>query len=89
MVPLVVGFAAETGDDNATAAEHAAAKARRKGAALLVFNEVGEHKGFGDVPNSVRILDATGTEVAAASGSKLAVAHAVLDAISERQGRPD
>ena len=83
VVPLVVGFAAETGDDNATAAEHAEAKARRKGAALLVFNEVGADKGFGNVPNSVRILDATGAEVAAASGTKLAVAHAVLDAVSE------
>ncbi|MGC4174043.1 bifunctional phosphopantothenoylcysteine decarboxylase/phosphopantothenate--cysteine ligase CoaBC [Demequina sp.] len=81
-VPVVVGFAAETGDDAASAAEHAAAKARRKGAALLVFNEVGTTKGFGDVPNSVRILDAAGAEVAAASGSKLAVAHAVLDAIA-------
>jgi phosphopantothenoylcysteine decarboxylase/phosphopantothenate--cysteine ligase len=81
-VPIIVGFAAETGDDAATAAEHAAAKARRKGAALLVFNEVGATKGFGDVPNSVRILDVNGDEVASASGSKLAVAHAVLDEIS-------
>ena len=81
-VPVVVGFAAETGDDAATAAEHAAAKARRKGAALLVFNEVGATKGFGDVPNSVRILDAQGHEVASASGSKLAVAHAVLDEVA-------
>ncbi len=80
-VSLVVGFAAETGDGNASAAEHAAAKARRKGAALLVFNEVGADKGFGDVPNSICILDATGTQVATASGSKMAVAHAVLDAI--------
>jgi phosphopantothenoylcysteine decarboxylase/phosphopantothenate--cysteine ligase len=79
-VPIVVGFAAETGDDGASAAEHAAAKARRKGASLLVFNEVGAHKGFGDVPNEVRILDAEGREVSRASGSKLAVAHAVLDA---------
>jgi len=83
-VPLVVGFAAETGDDTASAAEHAAEKARRKGAALLVFNEVGQSKGFGDVPNEVRILDATGAQVAAASGSKLEVAHAVLDAVSDR-----
>jgi phosphopantothenoylcysteine decarboxylase/phosphopantothenate--cysteine ligase len=81
-VPFVVGFAAETGDDNASAAEHAAAKARRKGAALLVFNEVGADKGFGDVPNSVCILDASGAQVATASGTKMAVAHAVLDAVA-------
>jgi len=81
VVPLIVGFAAETGDDAASAAEHAAAKARRKGATLLVFNEVGVAKGFGDVPNEVRILDAHGEEVARAAGTKLAVAHAVLDEV--------
>lgn len=87
MVPTVVGFAAETGDSDASAAEHAAQKARRKGAALLVFNEVGDRQGFGDVPNTVTILDAQGTEVGRASGSKLTVAHAVLDAIVDQRGR--
>jgi phosphopantothenoylcysteine decarboxylase/phosphopantothenate--cysteine ligase len=82
VVPVVVGFAAETGDDTASASEHAAQKARRKGADLLVFNEVGVNKGFGNVPNEVRILDAAGAEVARASGSKLAVAHALLDEIA-------
>ena len=81
VVPIVVGFAAETGDSAASAMEHAAEKARRKKAALLVFNEVGAAKGFGDVPNEVCILDASGDEIAHASGSKLAVAHVVLDAI--------
>ena len=85
-VPIVVGFAAETGDDNASAIEHAAAKARRKRAALLVFNEVGATKGFGDVPNAVRILDAKGEQVAAAAGSKLVVAHAVLDEVARLRG---
>jgi len=85
-VPIVVGFAAETGDENASAIEHAAAKARRKRAALLVFNEVGATKGFGDVPNAVRILDAKGEQVAAAAGSKLVVAHAVLDEVARLRG---
>lgn len=86
-VPTVVGFAAETGDADASAAEHAAQKARSKGAALLVFNEVGEHKGFGDVPNSVTILDGEGNEVGRAHGTKLTVAHAVLDAVVDQRGR--
>ncbi|WP_062386849.1 bifunctional phosphopantothenoylcysteine decarboxylase/phosphopantothenate--cysteine ligase CoaBC [Demequina iriomotensis] len=77
----VVGFAAETGDDAASALEHARAKARRKGAHLLVFNPVGEGRGFGDVPNRVTMLDAAGDEVARGAGTKLAVAHAVLDAV--------
>lgn len=78
---LIVGFAAETGDAAASAREYASAKARAKGADLLVFNEVGANKGFGDVPNSVVLLDAAGQEVAAAAGTKEDVAHAVWDQV--------
>lgn len=77
----VVGFAAETGDEGASALEHAQAKARRKGADLLVFNEVSATKGFGDVPNEVTILDASGEEISRAAGTKLQVARALVDAI--------
>ncbi|WP_084039964.1 phosphopantothenate--cysteine ligase family flavoprotein [Demequina sp. NBRC 110053] len=78
---VVVGFAAETGDDAGTVLEHAAAKARRKGADLLVVNEVGDGKGFAVPDNDVVLLDATGEVLGKASGTKLAVAHAVLDRI--------
>lgn len=74
----IVGFAAETGDADASARTHAEAKARRKGADLLVFNEVSGSKGFGDVPNEVVMLDAAGGEVARAAGSKADVARAVV-----------
>jgi len=74
----IVGFAAETGDADASARTHAEAKARRKGADLLVFNEVSGSKGFGDVPNEVVMLDATGGEIARAAGSKADVARAVV-----------
>ncbi len=77
----VVGFAAETGDASASAAEHASAKARRKRADLLVFNEVGVDRGFGNRPNDVRLLNPAGEDVGHAAGSKLAVAHAILDAV--------
>lgn len=77
----VVGFAAETGDDSASVHEHGAAKARRKGASLLVLNAVGAGKGFGDVPNTVTMLDVNGEAIAHASGPKLAVAHAIWDRI--------
>ncbi|WP_062464608.1 bifunctional phosphopantothenoylcysteine decarboxylase/phosphopantothenate--cysteine ligase CoaBC [Demequina soli] len=77
----VVGFAAETGDDAGTALEHAQAKAWRKRADLLVFNPVGGGRGFGDVPNEVLLLDRTGAVLGGASGTKLAVAHAVLDSV--------
>lgn len=75
----IVGFAAETGDAQASALEYAATKARAKGADLLVFNEVGVDKGFGDVPNAVTLLDAAGRVLGQAAGSKDQVAHAVWD----------
>lgn len=77
----ILGFAAETGDDDATALEHGIAKARRKGADLVVVNAVGEGIGFGDVANDVTIVDADGEVRAQASGSKLVVAHAILDVV--------
>jgi phosphopantothenoylcysteine decarboxylase/phosphopantothenate--cysteine ligase len=81
----IVGFAAETGDDAGSVASHGAAKARRKGADLLALNAVGSGVGFGNVPNSVTLLDAAGETVATAAGSKLDVAHAILDAVVARR----
>ena len=81
----IVGFAAETGDDAGSVAEHGAAKAKRKGADLLAVNAVGGGRGFGEVPNAVTLLDAGGEVVATVSGSKLAVAHAILDEVVARR----
>ncbi|MDN5557902.1 MAG: bifunctional phosphopantothenoylcysteine decarboxylase/phosphopantothenate--cysteine ligase CoaBC [Ruaniaceae bacterium] len=78
---IIVGFAAETGDESKTAAEHAAEKARRKGADLLAFNVVSTTEGFGDVPNTVTLLDAQGRAVGHANGTKTEVAEAILDEI--------
>ncbi|MGO1505417.1 MAG: bifunctional phosphopantothenoylcysteine decarboxylase/phosphopantothenate--cysteine ligase CoaBC [Brachybacterium sp.] len=76
--PAIVGFAAETGGEGASAIDLARAKARRKGADLLVFNDISAGV-FGAADNSVRVLDRDGEEVARAEGSKTAVAHTVLD----------
>ena len=76
---VVVGFAAETGDDDGDVLFHGAAKARRKGAHLLAVNAVGEDLGFGDVPNTVVVLDAQGSEVARGQGSKMEVARLLID----------
>ena len=81
---IIVGFAAETGDDTTSALEHAASKARRKGADILVFNRVGGGLGFGDVSNQVMMLDANGEVRATARGRKIDVAHSVLDVIAKR-----
>lgn len=79
--PAIVGFAAETGSDGASALELARQKARRKGADLLVFNDVSAGV-FGAEDNSVRIMDRTGEELARSEGSKTEVAHAVLDELA-------
>ena len=84
---LLVGFAAETGDETGDVLAHGAAKARRKGADLMAVNAVGPATGFGDVPNSVIVLDAAGAEVARAAGSKDEVARALIALIARRLGR--
>lgn len=81
--PLIVGFAAETGGQDANARELAQAKARRKGADLLVFNDLTRGV-FGAEDNAVEILDAQGDEVTACEGSKILVAHAVIDELARR-----
>lgn len=78
---VVVGFAAETGDAAGDVLDHGRAKARRKGADLLVVNAVGKDRGFAVADNEVTVLDRTGAPVAAASGSKDEVADAVWDAV--------
>ncbi|SFJ97201.1 bifunctional phosphopantothenoylcysteine decarboxylase/phosphopantothenate--cysteine ligase CoaBC [Cellulomonas sp. KH9] len=78
---VVVGFAAETGDATGTVLDHARAKARRKGADLLVVNPVGGGRGFGTTTNEITVLDRTGDVVTQAAGTKGEVAHAVWDAV--------
>lgn len=71
--PLVVGFAAETGTDEEILA-YGADKAARKGADFICLNRVGERVGFGDVPNDIRLLDASGHITGRYVGSKDEVA---------------
>lgn len=78
---VVVGFAAETGDETGSVLDHGRAKARRKGADLLAVNHVGTGVGFGDVPNAVVILDTAGEILGEAEGSKDDVARGLLDAV--------
>lgn len=82
-VGVIVGFAAETGDSTAGALDHARAKARAKGADLLVFNDVSAGV-FGAADNDITILDAHGEVVSSASGDKVAVSHSVIDALVRR-----
>ncbi|WP_426308542.1 bifunctional phosphopantothenoylcysteine decarboxylase/phosphopantothenate--cysteine ligase CoaBC [Cellulosimicrobium sp. E-16] len=81
---VVVGFAAETGDADGSVLDHGRAKARRKGADLLVVNAVGEGLGFGVDANDVTVVDGAGEIVATAGGTKRAVADALWDVVAGR-----
>ncbi|MEJ1114815.1 bifunctional phosphopantothenoylcysteine decarboxylase/phosphopantothenate--cysteine ligase CoaBC [Paenarthrobacter sp. CCNWLY172] len=78
---LIVGFAAETGDAQGDVLEHATAKLKRKGCDLLVVNQVGIGRVFGQDENSVVILSGHGAEPQSAAGSKADVAAAVVDRV--------
>ena len=81
---VLVGFAAETGDDDGDVLTHGRAKLARKGCDLLVVNEVGETghpTGFETDANAVTILAADGGSTEVPLGSKDAVADAVWDAV--------
>ncbi len=80
--PVLVGFAAETGDGNGSVLEHARAKLARKGCDLLVVNEVGIDKAFGRDDNTVHILRRGSDKVTdVGPASKVEVARAVWDAV--------
>ena len=87
--PLIVGFAAETGDADATVLEHGRAKLARKGCDLLVVNEVGVDKAFGQDENTVVILRRGAAEPVAEIGpaDKATIADAVLDAVLDARTR--
>ncbi len=80
--PVIVGFAAETGDQHADVLTHGRAKLVRKGCDLLVVNAVSEGRVFGRPDNAAVILSATGAEIDIPLGPKTVLAAAVWDAIS-------
>ena len=82
--PLIVGFAAETGDAGHTVLDHARTKLARKGCDVLVANEVGVDKTFGQDTNTVHILR-RGVDAVTQAGpaTKDTVAATVWDVIQE------
>ncbi|CCG03275.1 bifunctional phosphopantothenoylcysteine decarboxylase/phosphopantothenate--cysteine ligase CoaBC [Blastococcus saxobsidens] len=85
---LVVGFAAETGDDDADVLTHARAKLARKGCDLLVVNDVSAGQVFGRADNAVVVLGAEGPDTEVPHGSKDAVAAGIWTAVSARLAPP-
>ncbi|MFD1826852.1 MULTISPECIES: bifunctional phosphopantothenoylcysteine decarboxylase/phosphopantothenate--cysteine ligase CoaBC [Mumia] len=82
--PLIVGFAAETGDSDASVLDHARAKLARKGTDFLVVNDVSGGKAFERADNEVVILGSDGSATEIPYGPKIAVAHAICDTIAHR-----
>ena len=81
---VVVGFAAETGDETGSVLEHATAKLARKGCDLLVVNDVSGGKVFGSTENEAVVLGADGGSTGVPHGSKAALAHVIWDAVASR-----
>jgi hypothetical protein len=78
---LIVGFAAETGDETTSVLDYGRAKLRRKGCDLLVLNAVGDGKAFEVEDNAGWLLAADGTETPIPFGSKAQLGAAVWDAV--------
>ncbi|MBM7804642.1 phosphopantothenoylcysteine decarboxylase/phosphopantothenate--cysteine ligase [Geodermatophilus bullaregiensis] len=81
---LVVGFAAETGDEAGDVLAHARAKLARKGCDLLVVNDVSGGGVFGRPDNAAVVLAADGSATEVPRSSKDAVAAAVWATVLPR-----
>lgn len=81
---VVVGFAAETGDETGSVLELATAKLKRKGCDLLVVNDVSGGAVFGSEVNKAVILGADGGHVDVQEGAKSALAEVIWDQIALR-----
>lgn len=77
--PLLIGFAAETGDSAGEAIEHARAKFATKGADMMVANVVGDGVAFEVDTNAATVLMRTGAEVTIEPASKRRLAEQVWD----------
>ncbi len=80
---VVVGFAAETGDEHGSVEEHATAKLERKGCDLLVVNNVSGGQVFGEEDNQAVLLAPGRTAISVPRGSKGAIANAIWDQVQQ------
>jgi phosphopantothenoylcysteine decarboxylase/phosphopantothenate--cysteine ligase len=82
--PVIVGFAAETGDAHGSVMDHGRDKLARKGCDVLVVNEVGTDLAFGRDDNLVHILrQGDDRVVEAGPAPKEAISATVWDVIQD------
>lgn len=79
---VIMGFAAETGDDKQSILEYAQDKLQSKGCDVLMCNEVGPGKVFGQTTNQGFLLDSDGTVTEVAAGSKHVVSAQIWDKLA-------
>lgn len=80
--PVIVGFAAETGDGAGGVLLHAERKLHDKGCDLLVVNDVRGDRAFGSDDNEVMLM--TGSDrIDVPRSDKMRVSHAVWDRVGE------
>lgn len=85
VTPLIVSFAAETGDAGGSVMDHARAKFARKGSDVQVVNEVGADKTFGREESTVHILTRASDDVVTVGPApKTTIAATVWDVIQAR-----
>ncbi len=75
---VVVGFAAETGDDTQDFLSFGKVKAQRKKADIIAINEVSATAGFGAQETALYFVDKTGKELGKAQGDKPTVAKELM-----------
>ncbi|MBV7363692.1 bifunctional phosphopantothenoylcysteine decarboxylase/phosphopantothenate--cysteine ligase CoaBC [Actinomycetaceae bacterium TAE3-ERU4] len=78
---ILVGFAAETAGGQ-LGIEYARKKILEKQTDILVYNQVGHGRGFGEVTNHVCILDSDGSIMVESSGSKQDLAKLIISNIA-------
>lgn len=80
---LIVGFAAETGDESASSLDYGRAKLARKGCDYLAVNTVSATQGFGTEVNTLTILSANGVEPLVTQGTKYEVSEDLLRHVAQ------
>jgi phosphopantothenoylcysteine decarboxylase/phosphopantothenate--cysteine ligase len=85
--PLLVGFAAETGDASGDPLAHGRRKLADKGCDLMVVNRVGDQHAFGRPDNAAVILSSDGTETDVPLGPKAVLAATLWDVVASRLGQ--
>ncbi|WP_346923252.1 bifunctional phosphopantothenoylcysteine decarboxylase/phosphopantothenate--cysteine ligase CoaBC [Rothia sp. (in: high G+C Gram-positive bacteria)] len=80
---LIVGFAAETGDESASPLDYGRAKLARKGCDYLAVNTVSATQGFGTEVNTLTILSANEVEPLVTQGTKYEVSEDLLRHVAQ------